>query len=319
MFVNILLIILGFVLLIKGADFLVEGASQVAKRFHIPEIIIGMTIIAMGTSLPELLVSVKSAVEGLPDLSLGNVIGSNMLNLLLILGICSIIKKGGIPIEKQARVFDNPFNLAITFILLIICNMGTSILGISKLEGTFLLLIFVLYLLYMIIQAKRSSMHGNITNEYRRIPMWKALVYIILGAVGLKLGADLVVDNSVIIAQAIGISEKIIAITIVSLGTSLPELVSSITAVRKGENDLAIGNILGSNVFNILLILGVASVIHPIQYNTTYNFDILILFFSSILLMFFPYIGKKNKMTRVEGSIYVLIYIIYMIIQLGVR
>ena len=312
MVLNIVLIIIGFALLIKGADFLVDGASQVAKRFRISQVIIGMTIVAMGTSLPELLVSAKSSLSGFSDLSIGNVVGSNLVNLLLVLGLCAIIKRNGIPIEKSSRMFDIPFNLIITFFLLLLCNFGASTMGITRVEGSLLLALFIMYLLYMIIRARREA-HGNIISKNdKQLPMKKALVYIIIGAIGLKFGADFVVDNAVAIAQILGLSEKIIGLTIVSIGTSLPELVSSIVAIRKGEDNIAIGNVIGSNIFNILLILGVASVIQPIQYNQSYNMDIMILFFSSLLLMLFPYFGMKNGMSKKEGAIYVTIYILYM-------
>lgn len=313
MVLNIILIIVGFAFLIKGADFLVDGASQVAKRFRIPQVIIGATVIAMGTSLPELLVSAKSAVEGFSDLSIGNVIGSNLINLLLVLGLCAIIKKGGMPIEKSTRTFDLPFNLIITFFLLLLCNFGARTAEITRGEGTLLLVLFVMYLLYMIIRAKRESNSSSIPSVDKQIPIWKSLIYIIVGAIGLKFGADFVVDNAVVIAQALGWSEKIIGLTIVAIGTSLPELVSSVTAIRKGEDSIAIGNVIGSNIFNILLILGVASVIQPINYNPSYNLDIIILFFSSLLLMFFPNFGMKNGMSKREGAIYVGIYALYMI------
>jgi len=308
---NILFIIIGLIFLVKGADFLVDGSTQIAKKFNISEIVIGMTVVAMGTSMPELLVSVKSSLEGLSDISLGNVIGSNLLNLLLILGICAITKP--LLIKKEVRLFDNPFNLSITFGLLLVCNFGAANVGISRAKGIVMLIVFALYIAYMIYKAKKDSNGYNVDISTKKIPMWKAILYILIGAIGLKYGADFVVNNSVEIARIWGISEKVISITIIAIGTSLPELVSSVTAVKKGETDLAIGNIIGSNVFNILLILGTASTIHPINYNTTYNLDILVLFFSSVLLMFFPYLGEKNIMTRREGAIYVLIYIVYMV------
>lgn len=318
MLINIALIIIGFIILIKGADYLVSGASDIAKKFHISEMVIGMTVVAMGTSLPELLVSVKSSLGGHADISLGNVIGSNLLNLLLILGICATIGKG-LKIKKGVRTTDAPLNFILTFVLLIVCNIGAELFGISRFEGVFLLILFAAYIIFMLAQSKKDLDQDDGKTNVKRISISKALLHVLIGAIGLKFGADFVVDNAVDIAQIFGISEKIIAITIVALGTSLPELASSVTAVRKGETDLAIGNVLGSNIFNILLILGVASTISPINYNNSYNFDIIILFISSLLLLFFPYMGKKNVMTRREGLLYILIYIIYMFILLIIR
>lgn len=318
MFIYIILIIIGFILLIKGADILVSGSSQIAKRFHISEMIIGLTIVAMGTSMPELVVSLTSAVEGFSDMSLGNVIGSNLVNLLLILGVCAMMKKG-IEIKRETKMFENPLNLAITFILLIICNFGAQMLGITRGEGIFLLVIFVIYIAYLIVKSKRDSVNEQITSEEKSIPMWKSILFIILGIIGLKYGADFVINNSVKIAEIIGISEKIIGLTIIAIGTSLPELVASVTAIRKGEDDLAIGNILGSNIFNILLILGVSSAITPIAYNVTYNFDILVLFFSTLLLSLYAYIGKKNQITKLKGFIFIAIYIVYLVTLLVIR
>lgn len=317
MFINIILIILGFVILIKGADFLVDGSAQIAKKFHIPELIIGMTIVAMGTSMPEVLVSVKSSLEGHSDISLGNVIGSNLANLLLILGICAMMKKG-LEIKKETRKFDSPFCFVITIILLLVCNFGANMLGITRWEGVLLLTIFAGYIIYITLQAKKEASEEQPSSN-ERISMGKALLYLLLGIIGLKFGADFVVDNSVEVAQILGISEKIIGLTIIAIGTSLPELVSSITAVRKGENDLAIGNIIGSNIFNILLILGIASVIKPINYNISYNFDIFVLLFSTLLLILFPYIGKKNFMTKPAGITYVIIYVIYITTLIFIR
>jgi len=346
MLISILMIIVGFILLIKGADFLVDGASGVAKKFKIPEMIIGLTIVAMGTSMPELMVSLSSALEGHSDISLGNVIGSNLANILLILGICAWMKKINIP--KATRRIENPLSLIITIILFALCLNGGSMKNISQGEGILLLLLFVAFLIYLFVSAKKSKDNENvavITNkvedsnevaennldsenkEQQKDKLDKDkivlnrntirtfildIIKIGLGIFGLKYGADFVVDHAVNVATIMGISEKIIGVTIIAVGTSLPELVASVTAVMKGENNMAVGNIVGSNIFNILLILGVSSSICPINYSESYNFDMIYLIIASAFLAIFPYVGKSTRaLDRAEGIIFFLMYVGY--------
>lgn len=334
MFISILLIIIGFILLIKGADFLVDGSSAVAKKFKIPEMVIGLTIVAMGTSMPELVVSLTSALEGHSDIALGNVVGSNIVNVLFILGICALMKEINIP--KATRRIENPLCLIVTIVLFAICLNGGASKIISQKEGVFLLLLFVGYLIYLFITARKTAKNEDVKNismldeKEETVENVKEeldrneknikgngniiinFLKIILGIVALKFGADFVVDNAVNIAHIIGISEKIIGVTIIAIGTSLPELVSSVTAVAKGENDMAVGNIVGSNIFNILLILGVSSTICPINYSVSYNFDMIYLIITGILLAIFPYIGKGTRaLDRAEGIIFVLMYLAY--------
>lgn len=313
MILELVFIILGFILLIKGADFLVGGSSKIAKKFHIPEIIIGLTIVSIGTSMPELFVSITSAIEGYPDMAVGNVIGSNLCNLLLILGLSAVIKT--IEFKKETRLIETPMTLLVTIILFVLCNMGTDI---TRGEGIFLIGLFILFIIYTIYMGKRGEEFENkdILVEVQtdeNYSTMKAILWIILGIIGLKIGGDLVVNHSITIAKALNISEKIISLTIIAIGTSLPELVTSVTAAFKGDSDIAIGNILGSNIFNILLILGVSSVITPITYSVSYNNQILVLIIGTILLALFPFIGAKNKMTRANGFAYLVIYAIYMI------
>ena len=315
MILSIFLIIIGFILLIKGADFLVEGSSNIAKKFHIPEIIIGLTIVSIGTSMPELFVSVTSALEGRSDMSMGNVIGSNIANLLLILGLATIIRP--IKFQKETRLIEMPMCLIITIIFMIFCNTGT---GISKSEAIVLLILFIIFILYTIIMGKKGEEFDKedtiveLRTEEEKISIFRSIIYIALGIVGLKIGGDLSVDNAVIIAEKIGISEKIISLTILAIGTSLPELVTSVTAAIKGNSDIAIGNIIGSNIFNMLLIIGVAALINPISYNLSYNLEMIILILGIILLSLFPIIPPKNQMNRLNGLIYLITYIIYMVI-----
>jgi len=323
MLIAIILIIIGFILLLKGADFLVDGSTSIAKKFHISELVIGLTIVAMGTSMPELVISLTSAIEGHSDISLGNVVGSNLVNLLFILGICATIRN--IEIKKETRLFDSPLNFIVTVIVLVIGILGINYLKIDRIESIILLLLFIAFIVYVVIMAKKGEAlqtnndKGNDISQGKSISSIKAILNIIIGMIALKYGADFVVNNSIKIAQTIGISEKIIGLTIVAIGTSLPELVASITAIRKGENDMAVGNVLGSNIFNILLILGVSGAISPINYDLSYNFDIAVLLLGGGLLLIYPYIGKKNYITKSKGAIFVGIYLIYMFTLIFVR
>ena len=315
MLLSIFLIIIGFVLLIKGADFLVEGSSNIAKKFHIPEIIIGLTIVSIGTSMPELFVSVTSALEGYSDMSMGNVIGSNIANLLLILGLSTVIRP--IKFQRETRLIEIPMCLILTVIFMIFCNTGT---GISKAEAIILLLLFIIFILYTIIMGKKGEAFDKddtiveLQTEGKQLSMLKSIIFIVLGIIGLKVGGDLTVDNALVVARHFNISEKIISLTILAVGTSLPELVTSVTAAIKGNSDIAIGNIIGSNIFNILLIIGVSALISPLAYNFTYNIQMGILILAMIVLALFPVIPPKNEMSRFNGVIYLVIYMIILFI-----
>ena len=318
MIINILLIILGFFLLIKGADILVDGSSNIAKKFHIPEIVIGLTIVAIGTSMPELMVSLNASIKGLSDISVGNVIGSNLANLLLILGVTSIIRP--LVFKRETKLIESPFTLFITILFFIFANY--SIFGdinvISRGEGIVLLLLCVLFIIYNLIMAKKGNEFDREKvkinkKEEKKINILKSLIMIIIGIIGLKFGGDFVVENVRELAISFGISEKLVSLTIVAFSTSLPELITSITATKKGEEDMAIGNIIGSQILNILLIIGVSSVISPIAYSISYNMDLYILISASILFVLYPFIGKKDTMTRYNGILFVIIYVIYMI------
>lgn len=320
MLLNIIMIIIGFVLLIKGADFLVDGASEIAKRFHIPEIVIGLTIVAIGTSMPELVVSVTSALEGHSDLAIGNVVGSNIANMFLILGVCSIIRP--LVFKKETRLFEIPFTILATILLFFLCINGTGeqINTITREEGIILLVFCVLFIIYNLVMAKKGEEFDKEdrilelrTEETKQVPLWESLFGIIIGIVGLKIGGDLVVNNSVEIAKILGISEKLISLTIVAFSTSLPELITSIAATRKGETDMAIGNILGSQLFNILLIIGVSAALTPINYSKGYDSNLILLIVGSIILGLFPFVGKKNEMTRSNGILFVVTYIAYLV------
>ena len=316
--ISVILIIVGFLLLIKGADFLVDGSSNIAKRFHIPEIIIGLTIVSIGTSLPELMVSLKSAISGHSDMSVGNVVGSNICNLLLILGLSSTIRP--LIIKRETRLIEVPICLALTILFAIFCNTSSII---SRIEAIALIILFSMFIVYTIIMGKKGEKFdeepGEIENKVEKIEnekpvsMVKNILFILLGIVALKFGGDLVVDYSTIIAEHFNISEQIISLTIVAIGTSLPELVTSVIATIKGNSDISIGNILGSNIFNMAFIMGVTALINPVAYNLVYNFELGILIVASIVLALFPIIPPKNKMSRRNGILYLLLYIAYMV------
>lgn len=311
MFLSVILIIIGFVLLIVGADVLVDGSSGIAKKFHIPEIIIGLTIVSIGTSMPELFVSITSALDGYSDMAIGNIIGSNLCNLLLILGLSATIKP--VLFQKETRLYEIPMCLLVTIVLMYFCNSQG---GISRLEAAILLVLFCAFIGYTIYMGRKESKKEivEIQTEEKKNSILKNIVFVLLGIFSLKFGGDLVVDNAVNVARYFNWSEKLISLTILAIGTSLPELVTSVTAAVKGNSDIAIGNIIGSNIFNILLIIGVSAFITPITYNFSYNFDFCILIVSSIILAIFPFIPPKDKMSRFNGIIYLIIYIVYLTI-----
>lgn len=301
---NIVFITIGFALLMLGAKWLVDGASSVARKYHIPEIIIGLTVVSIGTSMPELMVSLTSAFDGHSDISVGNVIGSNLCNLLLILGITSVITP--LVFEKTTKKYDIPIMLFSTIGVFLLANRGGII---SRVDGIILILFFICFIIYTI-KIAQNSIKNTQSNEVKTSSkdMLISVVKIILGIILLKVGGDISVDNAVIVAQTLGVSERIIGVTIIAIGTSLPELITSVVAAFKKEIDIAIGNIVGSNIFNLLLILGVSSAISPITYSMSYNLDFILLIISSILLICFANFGKKDTMTRFNGMIYLLLY-----------
>lgn len=321
MFIQIIIMLVGFALLVKGADLLVDGASNIAKKFHIPEIVIGLTIVSVGTSMPELMVSLTSAIEGHSDMSIGNVVGSNIANLLLILGICAIIKN--LNFKKETKYFESPFALVVTILLFIFGNNciidGSGVIG--RGAGFVLIGLCILFIIYNIIMAKKGEDFDGISKDLVIVNIEmstarytiKSIIFIILGIVCLKFGGDFVVNSASEIARILGMSEKLISLTIIAVATSLPELATSVIATKKGEVDLAIGNIIGSCIFNILLIIGLSAIITPISYSLNYNKDIICLIVATIFLALFPFIGKKDEMTRANGIIYLVGYIAYSI------
>ena len=327
MIINILLTALGFFLLVVGADILVDGAGSVAKKFKIPVIVIGLTIVAIGTSMPEMVVSTAAAITGHSDISIGNVVGSNIANLLFILGVCAVIKP--LKVKKQTKLIENFIAIATTIILCLVCmvlnyitpampegiatNQSLSaipILQITRVEGIFLLISFAFFICYTIWISKKANDEEEV--EIKELSLFKSCAFIVLGVIALKFGGDLVVEYVSAIAKAIGITERVISLTIVAFSTSLPELITSINATKKGEVDMAIGNIIGSGIFNILLILGVSAVISPINYAVNYNFDLIVLLIATIIFAIFPFVGQKDHMSKREGIFFILAYLGYL-------
>lgn len=309
-----ILLIIGFVLLIKGADFFVDGSSSVAKILKVPTIIIGLTVVAFGTSMPELSVSVTAALRGSNDLAVSNVLGSNIFNLLVVLGCCALVK----PVAAKWCLLKKefPFSILITIILLLV-DSDFSIMKIldgnqgfvlGRWAGLLFLILFVLYIYATVKSALRSRAEAKDMEEeeYKTMSPLKSGIYIVIGLIGIVWGGNLVVDSASNIALTFGWSQTFIGLTIVALGTSLPELVTSVVAARKGENDLAVGNVVGSNIFNILLILGVSSFITPITLDVTAVYDTIILIIASIVV----YVSaiSKREIQRKEGILFLVCY-----------
>ena len=303
-FTALLLLVLGFVLLIKGADYFVDGASSVAKKFRIPSIIIGFTIVAMGTSLPECAVSVTASLANNNALAISNVVGSNIFNLMVVCGASAIFAP--LAIQKSTLLKEFPFSIFCALLLLV---LGYTSFSLGRMEGILLLVLFVAYLLWMIFSALKNRQ--EIDEEVQILPAWKCIVFILGGAIAIKYGGDFVVDGASFIATKMGFSQNLIGLTIVALGTSLPELVTSIVAARKNEVDMSLGNAIGSNIFNILLILGIAGAISPVAFIMENVIDIILLTIMSAYVWILAW--TKNHINKTEGISMILIYVIYLV------
>lgn len=276
---QILLLALGFVMLIKGSDWFVDGSSGIATKFGIPQLVIGLTIVAMGTSAPEAAVSISAAFSGNADITIGNIVGSNILNVLIILGISSVIVP--IAVAPSTIKIETPFMIAITVIMLIFGLDGV----ISLIDGIILILLFIVYLTYLFIVAKKDMAKNKEEEATKQISVVKAVVFAIIGLALIVLGSNVTVDAATKIATAMGVSERFIGLTIVALGTSLPELFTSVTAARKGNADIAIGNIVGSNIFNILFVVGLSALIIPVPFDAKFIFDSIVAVAAGVLLL----------------------------------
>ncbi|PVY41707.1 calcium/sodium antiporter [Pontibacter virosus] len=310
-----ILFILGFALLIKGADMLVSGASSIAKRFNISDMVVGLTIVSFGTSLPELIINIMSSMQGQSELAIGNVFGSNVANLLLIIGIAAIICP--LPIKRNTILTEIPFSLIATLLVGFLANAvlfgDKTSLYISRVDGGILLFFFVLFMAYIwnIAKTNKDEVIEEMEEPMMTIP--KSVLYIVLGGAGLFLGGKWVVDGAVAIAQSFGLSESFIGLTVVAIGTSLPELVTSAMAAFRKNIDIAIGNVIGSNIFNLLWILGISALINPLPFNVVSNSDIVMMIFASTLLIIVIPIGKKNTIDRWNGILFLAIYVAYIV------
>lgn len=316
---DVVVLLVGFFALIKGADYFVDGSAAVARRMKVPGVVIGLTIVAMGTSAPELAVSLSAALSGSNAIAVSNVVGSNIFNLLAVLGVCALLKP--LPVDTGIRKKDFPVCLAATLLVGILAgngifsgvckdfhNMDAEAGVLYRWNGLLLAAIFIGYMVYTVCTAKKSA--GNEEEDAGELqPVWKSVLFIVLGLAAIILGGQMVVNSARSLALAFGMSETLVGLTIVAIGTSLPELVTSVAASRKGENGMAIGNVVGSNVFNLLLILGASSSIHPISISVASFFDIGILL--GVSLIAYAFVCTSSKVNRVEGGVLVGMYIAY--------
>ena len=297
-----LILAAGFVMLIKGADWFVDSASSIAAKFGIPELVIGLTIVAMGTSAPEAAVSISATVKGNADITIGNIVGSNILNVLVILGAASLI----VPIAVSVSTirYEMPFMIAISGLLLLLGLDGT----ITRIDGLILIAAFISYLVYLFVQAKRGR--ADVEERPKEVVIWKAILFLLIGLAMIILGSNFTVDAASKIASTFGMSERFIGLTVVALGTSLPELFTSVLAARKGNADIAIGNIVGSNVFNILFVVGLSSMVINVPYQAKFIIDMCIAIASALMLLLLCILGRK-KLKRWGGAMMLLGYAVY--------
>jgi len=307
-----ILFALGFVFLVKGAGFLVEGSGSIAKRMGISDIVIGLTIVSLGTSAPELLVNIVASLKGNADIGIGNILGSNISNIFLILGICALIYP--LKIKKNTTWKEIPLNMLAAIVLFLMANdilidkAQNSIL--TRIDGLILMIFFIIFMYYTFGLAKA---HKEKHNAREKHPMGKAIAMTIVGIVGLAYGGQWVVDGAIHFAKQFGLSEALIGLTIVAVGTSLPELATSAVAAYKHKTDIAIGNIVGSNLFNIFWVLGLSAVIKPLPFNPMINTDIMVYFLATVMLFAFCFTKSRYQLDRIEGGIFVVAYIIYIV------
>ncbi len=304
-FIAIALLIVGFVMLTKGADWFVDGSSALAFRLGIPQLVIGLTIVAMGTSAPEAAVSITSALKGNEGITVGNVVGSNIMNILLILGVASVIVP--LAVQKSTRMIEIPYMIAITVLFGVLGYTGEMV---TRVEGGILWIAFLIYLGYLLWMAKKGKEDNEPDEKQKSLPV--QLLMILAGLVCIVLGSDFVVDGATEIAKVIGISERIIGLTIVAFGTSLPELVTSIAAARRGNADIAIGNIVGSNVFNILFVAGTSALISPVVFESKFVLDTAVATATAVLLLVCV-CNKEGKLKRSGGIIMLAAYAAYFV------
>ncbi|MGN0430172.1 MAG: calcium/sodium antiporter [Acetatifactor sp.] len=301
---QVLLLVVGFVMLMKGADWFVEGASQIADRLGIPQLVIGLTIVAMGTSLPEAAVSISAATQGSAEITIGNVMGSNIMNVLVILGLTAVVCV--IPVQKSTVRYEIPFMILITAVL---AGLGLADNQVSRPEGLILWAFMILYLFYLLRMAKNGT--GGEEVEGKKRPIWLLILMVLVGAAMIVFGSDITVDAATAIAKIFGMSERFIGLTIVAFGTSLPELVTSVTAALKGKTDIAVGNIVGSNIFNILFVVGTTALITPVAYSSAFLVDSIIAVAAALFL--FLCVFRNKKLGRLGGILMLAAYAGYFV------
>lgn len=306
MLLNVVVLLIGFALLIKGADWFVDGSAGVARKLRVPTLIIGMTIVAMGTSAPECAVSVAASLKGSNSMAISNVIGSNFFNLLVVCGVCALFKT--LPIQRSTLKTEFPLSILAGILLVVMGYFGMSI---SRLDGGILLAVFACFLAWMVISARKARNAAAEEDDEKAMPGWKCAVYIVVGIVAIVVGGDYVVDSASAIASAFGLTQTLIGLTIVAFGTSLPELVTSIVAAKKGEVDMALGNVIGSNLFNVLFVIGVAAVVSPMAMIWENVIDGILLAIVSLIALFFAIRGEN--INRREGAAMIAMYVIYIV------
>jgi cation:H+ antiporter len=311
MVLDLLILAVGFVLLIKGADFLVAGAAGIAEKFHIPQIVIGLTIVAFGTSAPEAAISISAGIKGVTGISIGNVLGSNILNVLLILGITACIIP--LKVEKSTIKREIPFTILITVLLVV---MGQTMGEIGLVAGIVLWALFLMFLMYLFRLSRKNQQQGIEEVQHKQQAVWLLLIITIGGLAAIIFGSDLTVDSASRIAQRLGMSDRLIGLTIVAFGTSLPELVTSVTAARKNNVDIAIGNIVGSNIFNILFVLGTTCLITTVPYASKFLVDGLVCIGAAVLLWLC--VVRTKELKRWGGILFLACYAVYFVYLLVV-
>lgn len=308
-----ILLIVGLIILISSANVLVVGASSIAKKLNISNLVIGLTVVSFGTSFPELIISLLAGINGQSDLAIGNIVGSNIVNIVLVIGIAALVKP--ISVQNNTVKFEIPFSILAMLVLFVLANdvlfdgAQQSILSFS--DGIILLSFFVIFMYYtFVISTHGSSDEGH---EVKIMANWKSIMYLLAGVIGLYFGGKLIVDNAMIIALDLGLSEAVIGILVIALGTSLPELATSVVAAYKGNSDMAIGNIVGSNIFNVFFVLGLSVTLHPIPFTPILNWDILVALIASVLLFVFIFTRKGRQIDRVESSVFLVFYFSYVV------
>lgn len=304
MVLQVFILLVGFLLLVKGADWFVEGAACIAKKLGIPQLIIGLTIVAMGTSMPEAAVSITAALQENAGITIGNIVGSNILNILIILGVTALITN--VAIQKSTLYYEIPYMIAITIVLMIFGITGGEI---SFIEGIIFWLLFIVFLGYLFVMSKKGNSQEN--EEVKDIPVWKCILFMLVGGVMVVKGSDFAVSGASAIARFFGMSERFIGLTIVAFGTSLPELVTSVTAAKKGNAGIAIGNIVGSNIFNILFVIGTTALICTVPFESKFIIDTIIAIASGAVLWLGTY--KNRELRKPCGIVMLLGYAAYFI------